>query len=542
MPELAGSFASELWSTFILRTAYHEPAIRHAVIALGSLHENFELAGDAHAADSQFGLQQYGKAIQCVVESPVPFARQSTDVALISCILFTAFESLQGHYKSALTHINSGLKVLAEREAEGEVQFESYVPRDLLKSLFIRFDTQVLEIGDLVARTPGKRGGQATQIPIMFSTLEEAQRVFDEYLNGLDHVLQSAENTWKANPRIMMQRHAKLVQDYQDWCGAFDDYLVRHLMDFSPATSILQPQPHPGILILQIWRIVVKIMLNIDLHHGEAAFDNFIEDSRMLVDLAESFINQTAIPKISTQAPSGVTLTRPKSVYRPGSNGSEGLELLRKKVSAQKGSPSHGFFGIQPDATPCIPAESAASPALSNSSSSTDSRSTGTLAGYSHPPVSGVSPRATPKPIAPRPMLGLKPTFSLSLGLITPLYMTVVRCRDPTIRRRALHLLHTCNRKEGIWDSRLAARVAERIVDLEEAGAVPLGGGPPSAEGDKIIVMSAEQIPECARVREMEVFFMPDRKGKIRYRKSMGNMETEASANLLEHYEAIIEW
>lgn len=47
--------------------------------------------------------------------------------------------------------------------------------------------------------------------------------------------------------------------------------------------------------------------------------------------------------------------------------------------------------------------------------------------------------------------LPTRPTFTFALGIVTPLYFTCVRCRYPVVRRRALHMLSTCNRKEAIW-------------------------------------------------------------------------------------------
>lgn len=43
-------------------------------------------------------------------------------------------------------------------------------------------------------------------------------------------------------------------------------------------------------------------------------------------------------------------------------------------------------------------------------------------------------------------------TFTFNLGLIPPLFLTAVRCRDPTLRRTALYLLQSLNRVEGLWD------------------------------------------------------------------------------------------
>jgi hypothetical protein len=548
VPELARTFNSELWSRFILQTAQHEPAIRHAVAALGSLHEHFESAEDAHAADSDFGFQQYGKAIQCVVKGPAPFAGQSTDVALISCILFTAFESLQGHYRSALTHINSGLKVLAEREASGEFHHGSYIPKELLKSLFTRFDTQALEIDDVAFR-PWLRIEPDTklEIPATFSTLEEAERVFDQYFNTLMHFLQSSEATDKEGlpvPKHVLRnltiQHSNRVKEYQDWCNAFDNYLALHLTKSNSPMSLLRGQPHPGVLILQIWRIVIRIMLYIDLSVGEVIFDTFLDEFRSIGELAESFVKQTAAPSRIPKALNGVNLIKMERQSPPPGPHVHPTGPSVHPRSWLGSRASHGFLGIQPDCTPCIP---------SGAYPSSDKRSTFVTADRSCSPADisrtgtptiGQTSSTAPTDIGLNPETVLKPTFSLSLGLVSPLYITVTRCRDPTIRRRALHLLYTCNRKEGIWDSRLAARVAQRIVQVEEAGATPLPGYGRSGDNDTVVVISADQIPESARVRELEVCFLSDRTGRIRYTKSTGG--AISNPDPVEYVEEILQW
>lgn len=55
-------------------------------------------------------------------------------------------------------------------------------------------------------------------------------------------------------------------------------------------------------------------------------------------------------------------------------------------------------------------------------------------------------------------------------GIIMPLWLVVFRCRHPLLRRRALGLLHVSRRQEGVWMSTSAAVVAQRIVEIEEAG------------------------------------------------------------------------
>lgn len=117
-----------------------------------------------------------------------------------------------------------------------------------------------------------------------------------------------------------------------------------------------------------------------------------------------------------------------------------------------------------------------------------------------------------------------KPVFSIDLGIITPLYIVVSRCRDPAIRRRGLQLLASCNRREGIWDSTLTARVAERIIAIEEEGAISHP------------VLYASQIPEHARIRDLGTKFGIDRQGLIRYTKSVDCVGPD------DKYEELLEW
>ena len=98
IPQLSGYFKSPFWSRYVLRTAIEEPSIRHAVIALGSLHERFE-AGDPSVLKSNldrleggFALQQYIKAIGKLIGPLSHENHQSLDIALTACVLFICFE------------------------------------------------------------------------------------------------------------------------------------------------------------------------------------------------------------------------------------------------------------------------------------------------------------------------------------------------------------------------------------------------------------------------------------------------------------------
>ena len=118
----------------------------------------------------------------------------------------------------------------------------------------------------------------------------------------------------------------------------------------------------------------------------------------------------------------------------------------------------------------------------------------------------------------------MKPTFTFIIGIITPLYFTITRCRDPIIRRRGVHMLFNCNRKEGVWDSALAASIAKRIISIEESGAI---GSP---------ITHASQIPAIARVGESEIYTGHGREGKIGYRLGLVAADAPVEETKLESF------
>lgn len=96
------------------------------------------------------------------------------------------------------------------------------------------------------------------------------------------------------------------------------------------------------------------------------------------------------------------------------------------------------------------------------------------------------------------------PEFSLDMNIVAPLYNVAHRCRDPAVRRKAISLLYASPRQEGIWDSILTARVAERLMGIEEEG---LG-----------LVTCAADVPDWARISNVDVKFdFQGRLGTVSY-------------------------
>lgn len=64
--------------------------------------------------------------------------------------------------------------------------------------------------------------------------------------------------------------------------------------------------------------------------------------------------------------------------------------------------------------------------------------------------------------------------FTFEMGIIPCLYFTAIKCRSPSVRRKAIRLLSiVIPEQEGLWHARMLAKIASRMTQLEEEGHPP---------------------------------------------------------------------
>ncbi|KAF2123380.1 hypothetical protein P153DRAFT_435973 [Dothidotthia symphoricarpi CBS 119687] len=123
-PTLASGFDREFWSRIVLQMAQSEPAVRHAVIALGYLAKtqtgSLRHARSVSVIDKTL-LLHYNKAVQHLVARISDYS-YSIEVGLVACLLFICIEFLRGDTHSALRHLQSGLKIIVERRGNLDTQ------------------------------------------------------------------------------------------------------------------------------------------------------------------------------------------------------------------------------------------------------------------------------------------------------------------------------------------------------------------------------------------------------------------------------------
>lgn len=204
--KLSGIFDSDFWDQLVLQSSFEEPAILHAVAAIGSAYRSNRLARDE--LDAQIGdmdkegtnaLREYNKAIVCLKAHLAYVDLCSLRVTLITCMLFICFEYLRRNLKVGDTHLLNGLRLVRHIHNRQYPDRESILitgetPEsvdDHLIEAFARLNLQCALFGLGAKHTYLLEGdsGFCFNIPPLFESVQQARRQLDGMLSGTYHLL-----------------------------------------------------------------------------------------------------------------------------------------------------------------------------------------------------------------------------------------------------------------------------------------------------------------------------------------------------------------
>ncbi|KAI2463648.1 hypothetical protein F4781DRAFT_415932 [Annulohypoxylon bovei var. microspora] len=193
--KLPGVFRFGFWDKLVFQAASNEPAVRHAVLALGSVHKRdgrVHPSGSDYIPDKeeQFTLQHYTKAITCLQPHFSAKNNPSVRVGLITCLIFIVMEFIQGHYKTGIAHLQSGLKLLDEFQARSNaIDNYSLFQEPCCDSVdawiiqaFIRLDVQTKLLGQGSQYLNIVLGDCISEIPtrgLNFQSINQARQYLD---------------------------------------------------------------------------------------------------------------------------------------------------------------------------------------------------------------------------------------------------------------------------------------------------------------------------------------------------------------------------
>jgi hypothetical protein len=523
-PELAGAYNSELWLRYITHIALSEPAIKHAILGVTALHKQFRNGKDNTAVDDDmaYALNHYTSALGLLVQSMKSSSVAISDTPLVACILFCAFESMSFHLDSAISHAGSGVKMLKERHGCTNTESPCAIPDTLINALYCRLDTQRLELGETSVIRQARFGGYGARNVSKFRSIEDLQISFDELANSILHTIYDVDRASTLYASACTSEKAwadnnlqSLVFGFSQWCCAYDKFVLEKAEKIHLAPLVL----------LQLWRILITINLQVDLGSGEMDFDRFESEFDQITDLSYAFV--LAEQGLPTEA-----ALQPNALDNVPSNPTYTVHRLATSMNNMRG----GYLGIHPRCTPLVRRDESKSHSILATTQHLQRkvRSSHRSMAISTKPRDAKTNQYIPKPI-----------YCFSPGIVSPLYVAISRCRDPQIRRRALVLMLNCKRREGLWDSELAARLGARVIEIEEHRAKALNCltfETSAAFRDWNQITSSNQIPNDARVRMIKPTFLPDRKSIERYYFGWSSYH-EASDEMEEVWiEEMMEW
>ncbi|KAI0553226.1 hypothetical protein F4679DRAFT_500851 [Xylaria curta] len=112
-PVLSGPLDPYFWTHLVLQFSQMEPAVRHSVVAVGSLYE--QICGhqgvDSLLSDDKLVLSHYNAAIRHLK------TMKNESLVLLVCILFVCIEFLRNNRAAATEHCQHGISILKRVEA-----------------------------------------------------------------------------------------------------------------------------------------------------------------------------------------------------------------------------------------------------------------------------------------------------------------------------------------------------------------------------------------------------------------------------------------
>ncbi|KFX89556.1 hypothetical protein V490_06948 [Pseudogymnoascus sp. VKM F-3557] len=289
--KLPGLFDSPFWSSLVFQASARDPAVLHALIALGAIDLGKATRELAFAADRVRGyervaLVQYNKAI---VSMGVHFKSRDRDamrVALITCMLFICIELLRERFNTADTHLRNGLKLLSEmrREGAGEEKEKKEKGRvllmntelesvdDYLFEVFTRFNIHSSLFGQdtsFLYAIASDLPGAEHSIPRAFTTFRVARLYLDTLINAIYNLAHQAASLPPGSP---FPPHFKRTQSHlqssvASWHQTFESSL--------PTLTSRQPNIAPLVTpLLRTYHYMSTILVATSLSpRDETAYD-----------------------------------------------------------------------------------------------------------------------------------------------------------------------------------------------------------------------------------------------------------------------------
>ncbi|KJR87587.1 c6 zinc finger domain containing protein [Sporothrix schenckii 1099-18] len=476
-------FPDEFWNSHVLQFALSQDCIRHAIVSLSAHHERYSRphadgvpaissatttpsnmaifskvgSSDMNAnmdADRAFAFKQHNLAIKSLLACGDP--SKALHVHLVSCLIFICIEALQGELLSAIRLFKHGLSMIEELNRRTGI-LGKVTPGP--SSTDTAAGTAPGAPKPASAATPGSTASSSASTSSAATASTSASS--------------SSTTSLPQTPQAVMP--SPTAPSFSDSIvNAVVAFLNRFAVQVALLVGDIDPDLNIGVMagvsrkptlspdtrfhsLLEARESILNLAIHVLSGAPRARLgDGFLESAVLMLGWWTAAFDQMVAERGPSLSPRGIAL----------------LELHKRYLAAHLKVPNP---------------------------TNSDDRWMNYVTEFAD--IVSLAERALqPEPDAVGTKETTLPTFHMDLGVIPVMFSTVLRCRDPVVRRRALAVLRNNRLQEGIWDSSLTLRVAERIVMLEESSVAAAA------------VAAAGMARKPQRVKSIQVRMDPDEK------------------------------
>ncbi|RDL37475.1 uncharacterized protein BP5553_04908 [Venustampulla echinocandica] len=288
--EFSRSFNPPLWKQLILRAAYTEPFMLHAVLSIGALRRSqlLPISSASTVVMLHYSKKWYEIATGELAEM---LKAQSVDwkLALLGSLVFLAVEVLRGHEHGALLHFRSGFSILKSFALEGAIispgtlHFSDVDEFDDAVNAFTRLSVEQYPFVGLHSSS-----NATPTLPSHFDTLVETRRSLNSIISSLDTFLRQYSCPSKPTPPshphsalITARQHAIQII-LQEWHKRFHAFL-------SSSTTTQNVKDHAQVLLIQY--LVASIRISTHFSVSQLIYDVYLPEFEQITVMAKAVID-----------------------------------------------------------------------------------------------------------------------------------------------------------------------------------------------------------------------------------------------------------
>ncbi|KAI8201879.1 Aspercryptin biosynthesis cluster-specific transcription regulator atnN [Colletotrichum sp. SAR 10_65] len=309
-----GSGGSTLWKKLVPHFCHAEPSIRHAVLAISSLHESLSQEKSADGGDTisspkwagvlsnTFASEQYGKALKHLQEWK-PSESAGVTVPLLACLLFICIEFMLGDERASQVHINQGRLILAQLDSSIAGNDVSVIKKHFVP-IYSRLSLASFLFGSNPAEIPSNlRSSSATNL--YFASVDEAEvalyELIDDGLRFSNMAKGIVYSRSTDDPQLLtlQQQQGEILAKFNRWHVAFT------------VISAVEDAKRAGKLCLLYYH-TAKIWISTAMSPLETAYDDHIASFAAIIHISAELVHSS---KKYVRDPSKAAMSTPKFVF-----------------------------------------------------------------------------------------------------------------------------------------------------------------------------------------------------------------------------------